>query len=127
MRRVVASVQGTVYLTTGAWPVLHLRSFEAITGPKVDGWLVKTVGGLLVAVGIGELMAARRDTVSDEVAAIGAGAAMTLGSVAGIYAVRGRVRKVYLLDTAMEAAFVIAWAVATRRARRSMRQSEAPW
>ena len=31
--------------------ILGRRSFEAVTGPKIDYWLVRTVGGLLVAVG----------------------------------------------------------------------------
>jgi hypothetical protein len=27
------------------------RSFEAVTGPKRDDWLVKTIGGLIAMVG----------------------------------------------------------------------------
>jgi hypothetical protein len=29
---------------TGVWPILRLRSFEAVTGPKKERWLVKTMG-----------------------------------------------------------------------------------
>ena len=32
----VLRVQGSYYLVTGLWPLVHLASFEAITGPKVD-------------------------------------------------------------------------------------------
>ena len=53
----MAVAQGAFYLATGLWPVLHLRSFEAVTGPKADGWLVKTVGGLIGVVG-GALLSA---------------------------------------------------------------------
>jgi hypothetical protein len=29
---------------TGVWPIPHLQSFEAVTGPKKERWLVKTMG-----------------------------------------------------------------------------------
>ena len=43
--------QGIFYVATGVWPIVHLRSFEAVTGPKLEGWLVKTVGALIAVVG----------------------------------------------------------------------------
>ena len=36
--------QSGYYGVTGIWPILHLPSFEAITGPKIDDWLVHMVG-----------------------------------------------------------------------------------
>ena len=53
-------VQGSYYLLTGLWPVVHLRSFEAVTGPKVDKWLVKTFGALTGAVGAALLFGSAR-------------------------------------------------------------------
>ena len=41
---------GAFYLATGLWPILHLRSFEAVTGPKLEGWLIKTAGTLITAI-----------------------------------------------------------------------------
>ena len=46
MIRVILFAQGLYYLITGVWPFLSMASFQAITGPKVDGWLVKMVGAL---------------------------------------------------------------------------------
>ncbi len=47
-----ASLQGIYYVATGLWPILNMRSFEMVTGPKRDKWLVKTVGALITAIGI---------------------------------------------------------------------------
>ena len=43
--------QGVYFLLTGIWPLLSMRTFEAVTGPKVDRRLVKTVGVLVAVIG----------------------------------------------------------------------------
>jgi hypothetical protein len=48
-RRRLIAFQAAYYLATGLWPLVHLPSFEAVTGPKTDDWLVHMVG-LLAAV-----------------------------------------------------------------------------
>ena len=35
------AAQGALYVVTGVWPLLHMASFEAVTGPKTDDWLVR--------------------------------------------------------------------------------------
>jgi hypothetical protein len=47
--RELAVTQGVYYVATGIWPLLDIESFERITGPKADRWLVKTVGALVTA------------------------------------------------------------------------------
>ena len=37
------------YVASGLRPIVSMRTFEKVTGPKTDEWLVKTVG-LLIAV-----------------------------------------------------------------------------
>src|SRR3954468_22770238 len=74
MRRAIAAVQGVSYVLGGAWPLLHMRSFEAVTGPKVDEWLERTTAGIMVAIGAPQLWAARRDGVTPDPAAHGGGA-----------------------------------------------------
>jgi hypothetical protein len=51
--------QGLFYVVTGLWPVIHLRSFEAVAGRKRDRWLVQTTGALIAAIGVSLLVAAR--------------------------------------------------------------------
>jgi hypothetical protein len=43
-RQRLIGFQAGYYCLTGVWPLLHMASFEAVTGPKVDDWLVKMVG-----------------------------------------------------------------------------------
>jgi hypothetical protein len=101
--------QGVFYLTTGLWPVFNLRSFEAVTGPKYDGWLVKTVGLLIGVSGAAMLSAGLRKRVTPEISLLASGEALSLGSVSLIYSLRGRISKIYLLDTIVEYALVGAW------------------
>lgn len=46
-RNIATKFQGIYYVASGLWPLLHMRSFEAVTGPKRDKWLVNTVGALI--------------------------------------------------------------------------------
>ena len=39
--------QAIYYIATGVWSLVGIRSFQAVTGPKIDTWLVKTVGVLV--------------------------------------------------------------------------------
>ena len=110
----LAWTQSAFYLATGLWPIVSLRTFEAVTGPKTDGWLVKTVGGLITAAGaaIGSAAAARR--VTPEIAMVGAGCAATLAAIDIIYVSRRRIPPIYLADAAAELALIAAWAFAAR-------------
>jgi hypothetical protein len=51
--RLMALGQGIALVGLGAWPIASMRTFEQVTGPKHDDWLVRTVGGLCVAIGTG--------------------------------------------------------------------------
>ena len=108
-RHRVARLQGAFFLAGGLWPLLHLRSFEAVTGPKVDGWLVKTVGALLSVVGLALLGAARQRRVTPELQAVGAGTAAALAAIDVVYVARRRISPVYLVDAVAQSAIVAAW------------------
>src|SRR5689334_22911224 len=60
----LATIQGLYFLATGVWPLFHIESFLAVTGPKTDLWLVQTVAALLVVAGGVLLIAAARGHVS---------------------------------------------------------------
>ena len=64
--RLLLRLQGIFYLLTGIWPVLHIESFMAVTGPKTDIWLVKTVGLLKTACSLGMLTASFRKSVQPD-------------------------------------------------------------
>jgi hypothetical protein len=110
--------QGVFYLATGVWPLLSIGTFERVTGPKVDRWLVKTVGVLVAVIGGVLLVAGRRRRVSDEVMLVAAGSAAGLAGIDLVYSGRGRISKVYLLDALGELALVAGW-LRVWRARRT--------
>ncbi|MFL6196201.1 MAG: hypothetical protein ACJ75H_18620 [Thermoanaerobaculia bacterium] len=109
-----AWIQGVYFLVTGIWPLVHMPSFLAITGPKVDLWLVKTVGILIAVIGAVLLMGARRRTLGPELAVLAVGSAGSLAAVDLVYALAGRISGVYLLDAVAEVLLIGLWAVAWR-------------
>ena len=72
--RATGVVQAAVYVLTGIWPWLSMRTFLKVTGPKADLWLVKTVGALVTVVGTVLGLAVLRRQVTPEIALLGAGA-----------------------------------------------------
>jgi hypothetical protein len=103
--------QGLFYVATGLWPIIHLRSFERVTGPKVDKWLVRTFGALISAVGAALIAGAFEPKPSRAITILGIGSAVALGAADLIYAARGRISKVYLGDAAAEGAIASTWAL----------------
>ncbi len=115
--RLTALAQGVYFVATGLWPILHLRSFEVVTGPKVDGWLVKTFGALVGSVGGALILGAVESPASRTLRALGVGSAAALALADVIYVAKGRIARVYLLDAAVELALVGAWVLSERAQR----------
>jgi hypothetical protein len=111
----LAVAQGAFYLATGVWPLLHMRSFEAVTGEKTDDWLVETVGALLTVSGAVMMMAGLRRRVTPEIALLAAGSAGALTAIDVIYTARRVIRPVYLLDAVAETALIAAWTAVVAR------------
>ena len=109
--RLTAAAQGAYYLVTGLWPWMHLRSFEAIAGPKTDDWLVQSFGLVIAVVGVVLLYAARYRSFGRAIVILGVGCALALGFVSAWFALRDVVWDTYLLDAAAEATIVAGWAV----------------
>lgn len=69
------------HLITGLWSLFSRRSFEAITGPKLDFWLVQTAGLPITAVGAAVGLAGLRRRVTPEIVLLGGASAASLASV----------------------------------------------
>ena len=106
----LARVQAIFYVATGVWPFLSMRTFEAITGPKVDRWLVRTVGALVAIIGAALALASRRRQIAPEIVLVAAGSAAALAAIDVVYVARRRISPVYLLDAVAEIALVTGWA-----------------
>jgi len=111
----IALVQGVFYVATGVWALVDLDSFMAVTGPKVDHWLVKTVGVLVSVIGAVLLFAARSHRVTPEIVLLAVGSALSLAAIDVVYVSAGRISSIYLLDAAAEVGLAAAWAVVRRR------------
>ena len=114
-------VQGLYYLVTGMWPVVSIRSFVWVTGPKtdnlesgleIDHWLVMTAGVLITAIGLGIVVAAARRHASAEIITVAVGAAVGLTAIDVIYTWRGMIGPVYLVDAVLQILLIAAWSVA---------------
>jgi hypothetical protein len=110
--RYLAAVQGLYFLITGIWPLVSIRTFEAVTGPKTDDWLVKTVGVLIVVMGAVLLLAAYRGQVTPETVALAVGGALALAGVDVWYVGRRVIPRIYLADAAAELILIASWAAA---------------
>jgi hypothetical protein len=113
MHRAILGVQGVFYVATGLWAIFSIRTFQEITGPKVDLWLVKTVGVLVTVIGSVLALAALRRRRSPEIDTLAAGSALALATIDIVYSTSGRISKVYLLDAIAETALAASLA-ATR-------------
>ena len=105
----LAVFQGGYFLTTGIWPVVSRRTFEAVTGPKKDFWLAQTVGVLVASVGSTLILTGKGDRVGQEARWLAASSAAGLAAIDILYVARRRISKLYLGDAAIELALVSAW------------------
>jgi hypothetical protein len=107
--RTLALLQGLYFLVTGIWPLINIGSFQAVTGPKTDLWLVKTVGSLIAVIGLVVLAAGVRDNVTLEVLVLAVGSSAVLMAVDVNYSLKDVISKIYLADAAVEAILIFLW------------------
>jgi hypothetical protein len=115
---------GVANLVGGAWPLVHLRSFEMVFGPKSDRWLVKTVGGLLIINGLTQLAASSAADGVRHARQLGVGTAAVLAAIDLIYVPARRISKMYLVDAAVEVGWILAWCSVDEPARRQLRSQD---
>jgi hypothetical protein len=115
MRWWLLAFQSAYYGLTGIWPILHLPSFEAVTGPKIDDWLVHMVGLLAAAIGVVLGVATARHRVrSPEVVLLAASSAAAFAAIDLRYGLTGHISPVYLADAGVQVC-LIAGLLFTRR------------
>ena len=112
---ILAIVHGLYFMITGLWPLVHMESFVAVTGPKEDYWLVRTVAMLTSFIGTGLLIAGIKKHVSFPMIVTVAGSAFGFLLIDVIYVLQNVLWPVYLLDAGVELVFFVAWVVLTYR------------
>lgn len=108
-------VQAMYYLITGVWAVVGIRSFQVISGPKTDIWLVRTVGLLTMVIGGVLGLAGWRRRITSEVAVLAVGSGAALAAIDLTYTAKRRICRVYLLDAGANILLISGWIVVLRR------------
>ena len=95
--------QSGYYGLTGIWPILHMPSFEAVTGPKIDDWLVHMVGLLAAVIGVVLGSATVRNRVrSPDVVLLAVTSAAAFAAIDLWYGLSGRISPIYLADAGLQ-------------------------
>ena len=109
MKDYVAIAQGIFYLLTGVWALVSIKTFQMVTGPKTDLWLVKTVGVLVSVIGTVLILAGARSQITLEVFVLAVGSCLVLAAIDIIYVSKKVIAPVYLWDAAAELILAFVW------------------
>lgn len=107
--RYIAVIQGLYFLLTGIWALVSIRTFQMVTGPKFDLWLVKTVGLLVSVIGVCLISAAVRNQISFEIFLLATGSAAALAMIDIVYVSKSVISPIYLLDALGELILICLW------------------
>lgn len=103
-----AIIHGGYYFLTGIWPIISIGTFQKITGPKNDLWLVKTVGVLICVIGATLLFAGYKEEIVPSIILLAVVSAFVLAGVDVVYVTKRIIAPIYLLDAFVEL-LLIAW------------------
>lgn len=109
MEYVVALIQGIYFFVFGIWPLLHMKSFLIVTGPKTDLWLVRTVGLILAVIGVTLIFAQVNGEINTSLIILAIGSALSLALIEVIYVARRVISPIYLGDAAAEFVLIGWW------------------
>jgi hypothetical protein len=107
--QLLSVAQGLFYLATGIWPLVSISSFQSVTGPKTDLWLVKTAGVLITVIGGVLVLAGMRRRVTPEISLLAIGSAAGLTGIDLVYVAKRRIPPIYLLDALVELGLIGGW------------------
>jgi hypothetical protein len=113
-------VHGLYYLVTGVWPIVSVKTFQLVTGPKsdhltadppteADHWMLNTIAALITAISVVLLAAAGRRRVTFDVALLALLSAGALTIIDIVYVGRGTIASIYLADAAIEVLLIGGW------------------
>lgn len=126
LARSLPLVQGAFFVLTGLWPVVHMQSFLAVTGPKTELWLVQAFGLLVAALGAAFVYSALERPGSRALAVVGFAVSTMLAFIDVLFVAQREIPPVYLLDAAVEAGFALAWVLVGVSAARAVSPNAAP-
>lgn len=107
--RLTPFLQAVYYLVTGLWPLIHLKSFFEVTGPKTDVWLVQMVGVLIFSYSILFFYMAFTRRLLQVHAVVGSLIAFGIGCIELYHYLQGTLRGIYYVDFIIEVCFFMYW------------------
>jgi hypothetical protein len=118
-------VQGLYYFLSALWPLVHMSSFIAVTGPKTDLWLVKMVALLTMVIGAFLMWSALIRRLSAEILFFAVFSALSYISIDFYYSITRVISPIYLADGGLQLALLY-WLIASKfkQNRSSSLQSE---
>jgi hypothetical protein len=110
--RIIVLLQALYYLLTGLWPIFSIATFEAVTGPKTDDWLVRMVGALAATIGTTLLVASLRSSPNRESLMLAILSAISFAAIDIVYTLNGTISRIYLVDAVIQVVIISALLVA---------------
>jgi hypothetical protein len=105
----ISGIHATYYAVTGIWPIVHLNSFLAVTGPKTDFWLVQFFGALVCVPALALAHTAVSGRVTSPILIVAVSSTVILGVGDVFFVAKGTIGPIYLIDAAMESLLLAAW------------------
>lgn len=104
-------VQGWYYLLGGIWPLVNLRSFAAVAGPKPDPFQTEVAAVLFTAAGSALLASSRQPHRSTVLLS----RLCALGSLYAEFRHRREIRPIFLADASLHTLVLLATAAPDQR------------
>ncbi len=103
--RLILGIFSGYYILTGLWPLISYSTFEAVTGPKTDVWLVHIVGLLVIMIGVTYAVAFwKRNPIDPVLLTLIIGSALAFTAIDIWYVAAGEIRAIYVGDAVVEIA-----------------------
>jgi hypothetical protein len=107
MLRTTLLIQAVYFFLTGIWPLLHMESFVAVTGPKTDVWLVKTVGALLIPVSATIALHAIENKRGRAAITLSVGSSAAFACIDFYYSMKHVISNTYIADGFIQLVFLV--------------------
>lgn len=114
--RALVVIQGSYYMVSALWPLIHIESYMWLVGPITDVWLAKTVATMVIAISITMFFHLILNTDSRPLILLGIATSLAFAYTDTYYTVNGTLSSIYFLDAAAEFLFLITWTVFAFRA-----------
>lgn len=100
--------QAIYYFPSALWAIVHIKSFEEVTGSKTDRWLVYTVSSLLLSSSLVFFYSGfRKENVPIETIILSISNCLSLILIDVIFVTRRIIKRIYLLDALVELGIIL--------------------